>query len=238
MSKYEIVRQHWDEILKTVRHIITQFADEAVEIASRLVMLLAPMPNAISLYNITQVQQGFSPFQALAFALTIEMESFFLIEVALLMLSGWLKGQHIYRYAFWAMCMVVLLGTGIVINLVYALEPHKVMAWLPVLSLCGFIAIGLKRWDSKNYTRPVKMIQKRTGAKADSVNQKVNQHESNTESTESIILNYYLNHPLASQREAAESTGLNQSRISRLLNQLESAGKIHRNGNGVEIMKG
>ena len=155
---YESTRHHWDEILGTLRHIVTQFADEVVEVAARAVMLLAPLPNAISVYNITQTTMGFSGFQAFAFSMTIELVIFFLIEIALLMLTRWLQGKLVYQWAFYGMSVVVLGGTGIIINLVYSLEVHKVMAWLPVISLCGFIAVGLKRWDARNMASGVKGV--------------------------------------------------------------------------------
>ena len=175
---YESTRHHWDEVLATLRHIVTQFADEAVEVAARAVMLMAPMPNAISVFNITQVQQGFSQFQAFAFSMTIEIVIFFLIEIALLMLSRWLERKPVYRWAFIGMCVVVLAATGIVIRMVYVLEPHKVMAWLPVISLCSFVAIGLKRWDARNLASGVKAVKPAmkqgvkfdTSARVDSVN--------------------------------------------------------------------
>ena len=165
-TMYESIRHHWNEILATARHIITQFADESVEVAARAVMLMAPMPNAISVFNITQVQQGFSRFQAFAFSMTIEIVIFFLIEIALLMLTRWLEHKPVYRWAFIGMCVVVLVATGIVIRMVYVLEPHKVMAWLPVISLCSFVAIGLKRWDARNQVSSVKSVKMTVKGKA------------------------------------------------------------------------
>lgn len=165
-TMYESIRHHWNEILATARHIITQFADEAVEVAARAVMLMAPMPNAISVFNITQVQQGFSQFQAFAFSMTIEIVIFFLIEIALLMLTRWLEHKPVYRWAFIGMCVVVLVATGIVIRMVYVLEPHKVMSWLPVISLCSFVAIGLKRWDARNQVSGVKSVKMTVKGKA------------------------------------------------------------------------
>lgn len=231
-TPYESIRHHWNEVLATLRHLITQFADEAVEVAARAVMLLAPLPNAISVYNITQVQQGFSPFQAFSFSMTIEIVIFFLIEIALLMLTRWLERKAVYRFAFFAMCLVVLAATGIVIRMVYVLEPHKVMAWMPIISLCSFVAIGLKRWDSQNQVSRIK-VNRRTDSRD---SKKVNQIDSGESDIESL-LNHYMNHPRDSQREAAESTGMNQPKVNRLLRKLESEGVIHRNGNGVEILR-
>lgn len=56
------------------------------------------------------------------------------------------------------------------------------------------------------------------------------------ESDETILIRFYETNPRASQRDASRGTGLSQSKISRILNQLESNEVIHRNGNGVEII--
>jgi flagellar biosynthesis GTPase FlhF len=60
--------------------------------------------------------------------------------------------------------------------------------------------------------------------------------DSKVDSPDSKLIQFYTVNPLASQREAAESTGLNQPKVNRILKNLESSGVIHRNGNGVEIL--
>lgn len=149
-TKYQSIRHHWAEILATLRYAVTQLADEAIEIAARAVMLAAPMPNAISMYNITQREQGFEPFQAFAFSLTLEIVVFLLVEIALVMWDGYLAKPDAYKWPFTLMASVVVIATVIVIAIVYNLEPHKIMALLPVISLCAFAAIGLKRWHERN----------------------------------------------------------------------------------------
>ncbi len=142
--------KHYSATLGMLRFFFTQLADEAIEIAARAVMLFAPMPNAISMYNIVQREQGFTVLQALAFSFTLEIVVFLLVEIALVMWNGYLANPRAYRWPFALMSGVVLLATFIVVFMVYALEPHKVMAWLPVISLCSFVAIGLKRWHERN----------------------------------------------------------------------------------------
>ena len=149
-TTYQSIRHHWAEILATARYAVTQLADEAIEIAARAVMLAAPMPNAISMYNITQREQGFEPFQAFAFSLTLEIVVFLLVEIALVMWDGYLAKPEVYKWPFTLMASVVVIATVIVIAIVYNLEPHKIMALLPVISLCAFAAIGLKRWHERN----------------------------------------------------------------------------------------
>jgi hypothetical protein len=167
-TKYQSIRHHWAEILATVRYAVTQLADEAIEIAARAVMLAAPMPNAISMYNITQREQGFEPFQAFAFSLTLEIVVFLLVEIALVMWDGYLAKPDAYKWPFTLMVSVVVIATVIVIAIVYNLEPHKIMALLPVISLCAFAAIGLKRWHERNQaiTEPAQPVTHATKPKS------------------------------------------------------------------------
>lgn len=234
------VERHYSAGLAILSYIVSQFAKEGVEVAASAVMLLSPLPNAISVYKITQVQMGFSPFQAFAFSATIEVAVFFLIEVALLMLTRWLQGKPAYKYAFYGMCVVVVVVAGIVINFVYHLDPFKVMAWLPVLSIGSFIAIALKRWDARNMEPKVKTA--RVIPESDSrVIPGDSQNQRQTIPAPDytrVIIDYYRDSPLASQRKAANDLGISQPKISKTLSELEASGIIHRNGNGVEILKG
>lgn len=239
---YESTRHHWDEVLATLRHIVTQFADESVEVAARAVMLMAPMPNAISVFNITQVQQGFSRFQAFAFSMTIEIVIFFLIEIALLMLTRWLEHKPVYRWAFIGMCVVVLSATGIVIRMVYVLEPHKVMSWLPVISLCSFVAIGLKRWDARNQVSSVKSVKMTVKGKAKQGVKSLQEPVKSELTLRQVELLKLLSNLDGKPAEAVNKSELaRQLKVSRpTLNKefdiLQSSGKVALNGH-VEIAK-
>lgn len=142
--------RHYTALLGMLTYFFTQLAEQLIEIAARAVMIFAPMPNAISMFNIVQREQGFTVLQALAFSFTLEIVVFLLVEIALVMWNGYLTNPRVYRWPFALMTGVVLVATFIVVFMVYALEPHKVMAWLPVVSLCSFVAIGLKRWHERN----------------------------------------------------------------------------------------
>jgi membrane protein involved in colicin uptake len=54
--------------------------------------------------------------------------------------------------------------------------------------------------------------------------------------SESRLIQYYRLNPRASQRKAAQETGISQSSVNRILSELESSKVIHRNGNGVEVL--
>lgn len=144
--------RHYNAGLGIFRHIITQFADESVEIAARAVALAAPLPNAINMYNVSVKDLQYAPLAAFAFALTLEIVVFLLVEIALKMWDGYLVNPGRFRYPFYVAIGIVLLSVAVVIGIVYVLEPHKIMAFLPVVSLCSFVGIGLKRWDERNAT--------------------------------------------------------------------------------------
>lgn len=150
-TNYQIaIETHYNAALGIFRHFITQFADESVEIAARAVALAAPLPNAINMYNVAVRDLGYGSFASFAFALTLEIVVFLLVEIALKMWDGYLVKPGRFRYPFHVSIGIVLVATSVVIGIVYVLEPHKIMALLPVVSLCSFVGIGLKRWDERN----------------------------------------------------------------------------------------
>lgn len=170
----EWFEKHYSAVLGMLRYFFTQLADEAVEIAGRSVALAAPLPNAISMYNISQKELGYNWVAAFAFAAMIELIVFFLVEVALYMWSGYLKDPRRYKIPFQASIVVVLVAVVVVMAFVGLLEPHKIMAALPIISLCSFVGIGLKRWHERNQSVNVQgvKLRKQTIAKltADGVN--------------------------------------------------------------------
>ena len=226
---YQSVEYHYDQSLGLITHFVTKLADEAVEMTARGVALAAPLPNAISMYNITQHDLAWSWVASFAFSLALEVVVFLLVEIALMQWDGYLTNPARYRAPFIGMIVTVMVAVAVVMGFVYWLEPHKIMALLPVISLCSFVGIGLKRWHEQNVARGVKPVK---GGKQG----KVAKTESKPDSHERIILNHYMIHPLDTQRVAAESLGMNQAKVNRTLKQLESKGMIHRNGNGVEIL--
>ena len=136
--------QNWVEIhvgavLAIVRYVITQIADESVEIAARAVALAAPLPNAINMYQVAVTQLGWGQASAIAFSLTLEIVVFLLVEVALRLWDGYLLSPRRYRLTFGVSVGVVAVAALVVMVIVYRLETHKIMALLPVVSLCSFV---------------------------------------------------------------------------------------------------
>lgn len=147
---YDHIERHYDQSLGLITHFVTKLADEAVEMTARGVALAAPLPNAISMYNISQKDLGWSWVAALAFAISLEVVVFLLVEIALMMWDGYLANHTRYKAPFIGMIVVVVIAVLVVMGFVFWLEPHKIMAALPIISLCSFIGIGLKRWHERN----------------------------------------------------------------------------------------
>lgn len=147
------VERQWGALLRVIHFIVTSTADSAVDIAARSMAIAAPLPNAISVYNISQKELNFGPIAALAFALVIELIGFALVEYSLFLFDGWLQSPRKWLFPFAASVTVVVVGVSIVIRFVYTIElagnGHTIMAWLPVISLCAFVSIGLKRWHDR-----------------------------------------------------------------------------------------
>lgn len=234
---------HYNAMLGMFRHLITQFADESVEIAARSVALAAPLPNAINMYNVAMRDLGYSVFASFAFALTLEIVVFLLVEVALRLWDGYLLKPARYRYPFVASIGVVLIATFVVVGIVYVLEPHKIMAFLPVVSLCSFVGIGLKRWDERhneNFTpavkRAVKSTVKRT-VKYDTIDSEdftpaVSEKVDNRRLKLLEILQEIDGHDIADLNKSALAKRLDVSRPTLLsdLAALQNVGKLSLNG--------
>lgn len=213
--------KHYRAVLGMIRYFFTQLADEAIEIAARAVMLAAPMPNAISMFNITQREQGFTGFQAFAFSLTLEIVVFLLVEIALIMWDGFLVKPRAYKWPFIIMTSVVLAATVIVVSIVYNLEPHKVMAWLPVISLCSFVGIGLKRWHERNTEEGALPVQMAVVPEVQPVNDE-------TIVRRKRVATHYLTNPTDSLQKVADALNItSKTTVNNDLKWLERQGVVH-----------
>jgi hypothetical protein len=193
--------KHYNAGLGIFRHIITQFADESVEIAARAVALAAPLPNAINMYNVAVNDLRYSPLAAFAFALTLEIVVFLLVEIALKMWDGYLVNPDRFRHPFHVSIGIVLLSVAVVIGIVYVLEPHKIMAFLPIVSLCSFVGIGLKRWDERNVATAPEIVPIPVVPEVEPVNDEVIERRKR-------VATHYLNNPTDSLQRVADALGI------------------------------
>lgn len=162
----EWIKRHYGSLIHLIWYIVTETSDRGADIAARALALLAPIPNAVSVYNVSQHSLGFTEHQALAFALTIELVLFAIIEVALHMWNGWLSNPKRYSIPLAVSIAATVFVLAIVVIVVHQLEVrsggHWVLALLPLISLFAFVALGLKRWHERGDQKHSAVAQKRT----------------------------------------------------------------------------
>lgn len=221
-TNYQVkIETHYNAVLGILRHFITQFADESVEIAARAVALAAPLPNAINMYNVAQRDLGYSSFASFAFALTLEIVVFLLVEVALKLWDGYLSKPSRFQYPFYVSIGIVLLATAVVMGIVYVLEPHKIMAFLPVVSLCSFVGIGLKRWDERNAQMAAEAVQMAVVPEVQPVNDETIERRKR-------VATHYLSNPTDSLQKVADALNItSKTTVNNDLKWLEKQGVVH-----------
>lgn len=225
-TNYQItIEKHYNAVLGIFRHFITQFADESVEIAARAVALAAPLPNAINMYNVAQRDLGYSAFASFAFALTLEIVVFLLVEVALKLWDGYLVKPARFQYPFYVSIGIVLVATAVVMGIVYVLEPHKIMAFLPIVSLCSFVGIGLKRWDERNANTVAEAVQ---NVVVPEVQQPEQAQNGDAMNRRKMVATYYKDNPNATYQQAADDLDVtSKATVFNDVKWLEKRGVVH-----------
>ncbi len=214
--------KHYGAVLGMLRYSVAQLADEAVEIAARGVALAAPLPNAISMYNISQKELDWSWQAALAFAVTLEIVVFLLVEVALLLWDGYLTNPQRYWLPFNVIIGVVLIAVAVVMGLVFTLETHKIMATLPIVSLCSFVGIGLKRWHERTSRNTVQDIG------VPEVQEPAQPANDETIDRRQRVATYYKDNATASYQAAADALNISsKTTVYNDLKWLEKRGVLH-----------
>lgn len=164
------VRRHYGALMYVLWFIATETSDRGADIAARALALLAPLPNAVSVYNVSQHSLGYAPGQALAFSIAMELALFAVIEVALHMWDGFLVNPKRYTVPLIASIIATFGVLTIVVSVVYQLEVktggHWILASLPFISLCAFVALGLKRWHERPPAQRTTKNAQRTAQKA------------------------------------------------------------------------
>lgn len=142
----------YDALLQIIDFIISRTSDSLAETMIKAMPLLAPLPNAISIYFIAQHALGYNTVQAFAAAAALECMFFALTEVTLICWDG---TQSDHRY-WWPLGIIGVAFTGyfgLVLWLVYKLEAaqgnYAPMAF-PFVSLVAAIALGCFRWHKRN----------------------------------------------------------------------------------------
>lgn len=150
----EKITNFYASILEVIDFVVSRTSDSLADILTKALPLVAPVPNAVSIYYVSMSTLGYNWVQALAVAASIECMFFALTEVVLKSWELWRTDKE----EFW-MPLAVSVGAFVtffllVIGLVYTLEVsagHS-MAPLafPVVSVVSAIALGVTRWHNRN----------------------------------------------------------------------------------------
>jgi len=147
----EAIKNFYGRLIDLIGFIVGHTSDHGADIAIRALPILSPMPNAISMFYVSQTALGFGFWQALGFALAIEFALFGLFEVALMMFDGIQTDMRRYHYPFWLAVGVAVVVMVLIIVVVALLETaHRILAVLPLFSAAGAVALALRRWHARN----------------------------------------------------------------------------------------
>lgn len=142
----------YDSLLAVVDFVVSRTSDTLADIMIRALPLLAPLPNAISIFFILQHTSNYSTVQAFAVAGSMECMFFALTEVALKL---WDRAYIDRRYA-WPLGIITGLFVGyfaLVMWLVATLEVQQgnyAPLAFPLVSVVAALTLGCERWHKRN----------------------------------------------------------------------------------------
>lgn len=142
----------YDGLLAIVDFVVSRTSDTLADIMIRALPLLAPLPNAISIFYILQHTSNYSTLQAFAVAGSMECMFFALTEVALKL---WDR-VHIDRRYAWPLGIITVLFVGyfaLVMWLVATLEVQQgnyAPLAFPLVSVVAALTLGCERWHKRN----------------------------------------------------------------------------------------
>ena len=150
----EKITNIYASILEVIDFVVSRTSDSLADILTKALPLVAPVPNAVSIYYVSMSTLDYNWVQALAVAASIECMFFALTEVVL---KSWELWRH-DKAEYW-MPLAVSVGAFVtffllVMGLVYTLgvSAGHSMAPLafPVVSVVSAIALGVTRWHNRS----------------------------------------------------------------------------------------
>lgn len=164
----------YDELLQFIDFVVHRTSDSLAGILIKALPLLAPVPNAISIWRIVQeAPLNYDRVQAGALAAAVEGMFFALTEVVLNMFDGWLDDAQRYLVPLW-ISIGAFVGYFILIMWVVAqIETSIVARAFPVVSLIAAIVLGCARWHKRNSATSVVRKAKPAQSKPDIVQAEV-----------------------------------------------------------------
>lgn len=159
------IDRHFGAIMDVLQRVAAHLGNTTLEIVSRAIPLIVPVPNALGVYSAAIHALQWSEATALALALSVECIFFVMFEITLKLWDGYQEDAQ-YKAPLTAMCIVSGVCVVLVMWLVYSVESMAggatVLAALPVLSACTSVGIGLLRWHHARTQRIVQKAAQRT----------------------------------------------------------------------------
>ncbi len=148
---FNAIKKFYGALIDLIGFIVDKTSDQGADIAIRALPIVSPLPNAISMYYVSQTALHFTDWQAKAFAAAMELALFGLFEVVLKMFDGWQKNPTRYsiplRLATGIAVFVMFLIMGVVL---FVESTRPILATLPLFSAAGAAALSLRRWHAHN----------------------------------------------------------------------------------------
>jgi hypothetical protein len=144
----------YDSILFVIDFIVSRTSESLAGILIKALPLLAPVPNAVSVWRISQsAPLHYDTLQAGALAASVEGMFFALTEVVLNMFDGYLIDKERYKWPL-RIAGGLLIGFFLLVEvIVLFIETNMVAMAFPFISLIAAVALGCARWHSRHATQ-------------------------------------------------------------------------------------
>jgi len=146
----QAVKRFWATLMNLLTFIVVDFSESLLKILLSSFVLIAPLPNAMSVYSLSQNQLGFEWYIALPFSAGIEFGPFVMIAISLMLFDGYLKGGKRWWGPFLMTTIATIVLVVVITIIVYWLEMmgggYKVMSLLPWVSVAAFIGLAALAW--------------------------------------------------------------------------------------------
>lgn len=145
----------YDSLLFVIDFIVSRTSDSLAGILIKALPLLAPVPNAVSVWRISQqAPLHYDTLQAGALAASVEGLFFALTAVALDMFDGYLLDKNRYLWPLRIAGSLLISFFILVEVIVLFIETNPVAMAFPVISLIAAIGLGCARWHQRNQKSP------------------------------------------------------------------------------------
>lgn len=160
MDNYEIygwaetVKRFWTTVTDLLTFVfaklIVQVSESLLNVLLSSFVLIAPAPNAISVYSLVQDRLGYEWYTAIAFSAAVEFGPFVMIAISLMLFDGLLRKGKSWLIPFVLSVVGTVVVVAVIMLVVYKLDTgndnQQVMALLPVISICAFVAMAALAW--------------------------------------------------------------------------------------------